>query len=118
MTLATTNKEAARQAGIIAEVKRIVAEHYGYEIAELESPDRGTARLSDARHVGMALARKHSGASYPDIALAFGKKDHESARRAGGVVERIVTINETAASDFAYISRKVKEAIDAKWAKR
>lgn len=78
MTHTTTNREAERQARGLLTIQRIVAEHYNLPIAAMKSKKR-TAEYANARHVAMFLARSILGTSFPDIAAAFGKKDHMSA---------------------------------------
>ncbi len=78
MTQTTTNREAERQTRGILTIQRIVADHYKLPIAAMTSRKR-TAEYANARHVAMFLARSLLGASFPDIAAAFAKKDHMSA---------------------------------------
>lgn len=43
--------------------------------------------IARARHVAMATARRHTGCSYPEIAAAFGGRDHTSVMHAVTVAE-------------------------------
>jgi chromosomal replication initiator protein len=78
MTQTTTNREAEAQTRGLLTIQRVVADHYKLPIAAMTSKKR-TAEYANARHVAMFLARSLLGASFPDIAAAFGKKDHMSA---------------------------------------
>jgi len=55
----------------------VVSEEFGVSPFDLRSPRRGAATVR-ARHVAMYLARHMTGFSYPQIAAAFGDRDHTS----------------------------------------
>lgn len=95
MTQTTTNREAEAQARGLLTIQRLVAEHYKLPITAMKSKKR-TAEYANARHVAMFLARSILGVSYPDIAAAFGKKDHMSAIHGF----RVVSDRMPHASDF------------------
>jgi chromosomal replication initiator protein len=69
----------------IADIKKIVAIHFGIKVSEMVSKRR-TKNLSFPRHVAMYLCRKHTTASYPEIGSEFGDRDHSSVIHAANVV--------------------------------
>ena len=66
-------------------VTKLVARHFGLTIAELKAKKR-TSRLVTARHIAMALARRHCHLSYPETGELLGR-DHCSAWHAVHKVE-------------------------------
>jgi hypothetical protein len=67
---------AVRLSGVtVGFVIEVVARHFALSPADLKN-DRRPKPLASARAVAMYLARKHTSASYPDIARAFGGRHH------------------------------------------
>jgi chromosomal replication initiation ATPase DnaA len=66
-------------------LRYVMFKRYGYSVDVLLGPDRKRS-LSRVRHIGMWVAR-HLGASYPETASAFGRKDHTTAMSAVRRVE-------------------------------
>jgi hypothetical protein len=67
---------AVRLSGVtVGAVIEVVARHFALRPADLKN-DRRPKPLASARAVAMYLARKHTSASYPDIARAFGGRHH------------------------------------------
>lgn len=69
----------------IDEIKKVVAEFFNIKVSEMVSKRR-TKNLSFPRHIAMYLCRKHTTASYPEIGLQFGGRDHSSVIHAANVV--------------------------------
>ena len=69
----------------ITDIKRAVAEHFGVKVSDMMSKRR-TKQISFPRHVAMYLCRKHTTASYPEIGMQFGGRDHSSVIHAANVV--------------------------------
>ena len=61
----------------IADVKKVVGEHFGFSVAELSSKRR-TQAVTHARHLAMYIARDIVGSSYPSIGAEFGGRDHST----------------------------------------
>lgn len=67
---------AVKLSGVtVGAVIEAVARHFALKPADLKN-DRRPKPLASARAVAMYLARKHTSASYPDIARAFGGRHH------------------------------------------
>ncbi|RME62301.1 MAG: chromosomal replication initiator protein DnaA, partial [Candidatus Dadabacteria bacterium] len=69
----------------IDDIKEAVAVYYRISVKEMESKKR-TRNVSYPRHVAMYLCRKHTTASYPEIGIYFGGRDHSSVIHAANVV--------------------------------
>jgi chromosomal replication initiator protein len=61
----------------IEEVQRVVCDHTGVTVNEINSKRR-TQNLVTARHLAMHLCRKLVSASYPEIGAKFGRRDHST----------------------------------------
>lgn len=68
-------------------IQRIVANFYGVSVVELCSVRR-TGPLCYARHVAMYLCRHIIHRSFPEIARAFGGRDHTTALSAVRKIEK------------------------------
>ena len=81
-----TNKRMAQQTRDLATIKQAVA--FAYEIfpSKLYAKTR-KHEIVVPRQVAMYLCRVISGASYPDIAAAFAKKNHGTIMHACDVVK-------------------------------
>lgn len=69
----------------VDDIKGAVAEHFSLRVTDLASKRR-TKNLSFPRHIAMYLCRKHTTASYPEIGMQFGGRDHSSVIHAASVV--------------------------------
>ena len=79
----------------IREVQDITSEITGFSLSELRSPRR-TKKLARARQAAMFVARKRTEKSFPQIGIAFGKRDHTTVLWAVRSVEhRLSTDAET-----------------------
>ena len=81
MTQESTTFEAARQAAGIAAIKAEVARDFGYSVRQIDSRMRDEP-LTAARHAAMTIARDLTEASFPDLARAFNRENHNSVRHA------------------------------------
>jgi len=61
----------------IESIQKVVSTHHGVRIADLKGPRRHKG-ISRPRMIAMALARELTGASFPEIGLRFGGKDHST----------------------------------------
>lgn len=87
MTLDSTTFEVAKMERALEAIKTLVAETYGIRVEELLEAGRAEPRVTH-RQVAMYLCRELTDASFPDIARAFGKKDHETVRHACEAIPR------------------------------
>ena len=74
-TLATRNR--ATQPVTVEAVQKVVAAHFSVRIADLKGPRRHKG-ISRPRMIAMFLSRELTGASFPEIGLRFGGKDHST----------------------------------------
>ncbi len=61
----------------IESVQKVVATHFSVRIADLKGPRRHQG-ISRPRMIAMYLSRQLTGASFPEIGLRFGGKDHST----------------------------------------
>jgi chromosomal replication initiator protein len=73
----------------IADIERVVAEHYKLKGALLRSKKRNK-EIAHARHVAMYLARTLTNASLPQIGKDFGGRDHTSVLHACNKIKSMV----------------------------
>lgn len=81
MTQEKTNFESARQKAGIDAVKAEVAREFGYSVRQIDSRMKDEP-LAAARHAAMTLARDLTFASFPDLARAFNRDNHNTVRHA------------------------------------
>lgn len=121
MTQETTNHSSALQSSHCSLIIALVAKEHGLTPAQLLAEDR-TPAVSRPRQMAMLLARELTGASYPDLAKAFQRKDHntimhgcEMARRRkmGSTYRRLH--QKMTARFHAATSAPIRES-DVKWA--
>ncbi len=65
----------------IAAIKAEIASQYQITVTELEGENRDK-RVAQARQIAIYLARELTGSSFPEIARAFGGRDHSTMVRA------------------------------------
>jgi chromosomal replication initiator protein len=68
-------------------IQKLVCDHYGVRLSDLLSKKR-TRSVAFPRMVGMYLARKLTGGSFPSIGDRFGGRDHSTVIHATHTVER------------------------------
>ena len=76
----------------IAEIERVVAEHYHIKTALLRSKRRHKD-IAHARHVAMYLTRQLTDASLPHIGKTFGDRDHTSVIHACNKIKGMLKEN-------------------------
>ena len=89
----------------IESIQKLVAEHYDLKVADLRSKRRHRV-VSHPRGIAMFLCRKHTQASFPQIAKGFEKKDHTT------VIAAFRKVTNAMESDIA--TRAEVEAIERK----
>lgn len=104
----TTNevKETARRMEVI---RAYIAANFMILPADLNKRDR-TEPLNRIRQLAMYLCRKHTKASLPDIAAAFGRGEHMTISHAIKATERRRT-GIGRATPYASMIRKCEEQI-------
>jgi hypothetical protein len=75
----------------IAIIKGVLCSHFGLSEDDLLSGGK-QYRFAHPRQIGMYLARKTTSASFPDIALHFGRKDHTTVIHAVREIEKRVAL--------------------------
>ena len=93
----------------IAQIKKIVAEHFGHTLEEMDSMARHEP-LATRRQLAMALAREHTDASLPDIARAFKRIDHNTISHAVQVIPGKLKTDPKLRIGHDSIQRKIKIA--------
>ena len=73
----------------VAAVQREVASYFGVKITDLKGQSRQTS-VTRPRQVAMYLARKLCKASFPELGLKFGGKDHTTVMSACRKVEALL----------------------------
>jgi chromosomal replication initiator protein len=76
----------------IAEIERVVADHYHVKTALLRSKRRHKD-IAHARHVAMYLTRELTNASLPHIGKTFGDRDHTSVIHACNKIKGMLKEN-------------------------
>ncbi len=69
-------------------VQKVVAGHFSVKIADLKGPRRHQG-ISRPRMIAMYLCRQLTGASFPEIGLRFGGKDHSTVINACKRIESL-----------------------------
>ena len=69
--------QAQQPAVTVEAVQKIVASHFSVKIADLKGPRRHRG-ISRPRMIAMYLSRELTGASFPEIGMRFGGKDHST----------------------------------------
>ncbi|MCY4380148.1 MAG: chromosomal replication initiator protein DnaA, partial [Proteobacteria bacterium] len=73
----TSKKDGGPSKPTILKVQTLIAEHYGITLDDLKSSKR-QRKFVRPRQVAFYLARQFTGASFPEIGLAFGGRDHST----------------------------------------
>ncbi|GIX45842.1 MAG: chromosomal replication initiator protein DnaA [Candidatus Tectimicrobiota bacterium] len=84
--------EAPERTVTIADIERVVADHYKIKSALLRSKKRNK-EIAHARHVAMYLARVLTNASLPQIGKNFGDRDHTSVLHACNKIKSLLEEN-------------------------
>jgi chromosomal replication initiator protein len=58
-------------------IQKATADHFGLKVADLKS-DKRLKNLVQARQIAIWICRDMTKASYPDIGMRFGGKDHST----------------------------------------
>jgi len=97
----------ARRRLMVADIKRIVAEHYGLDPAEMNSPCR-ERRVARPRQVVMWLARRRTERTLHEIGDALGRRDHTTILHGIRTIERLIESDPELAADTRAIIRELE----------
>jgi len=89
----------------IESIQKLVAEHYDLKVSDLRSKRRHRV-VSHPRGIAMFLCRKHTQASFPQIARGFDKKDHTTIIAACRKVTKALEADLATRAEVEAIERK------------
>lgn len=105
----------ATESGGVGTIQKAVCEAFHVRYNELISPRRSKA-LVNARHLAIGLARLLTHESMPDLAIAFGKRDHTSIlhaiRKTQPLIDLVASTVPEGSSIAAYVSAAQKIAAE------
>lgn len=110
MNQSATNHAFTAQTAAINAIIALVASHFSLGTPELLGPSRAEPVVT-IRQIAMKLARDLTGASYPDLAHAFGKDDHNTIRHACAVVDQKVRHDEVLRPALAELTIAARAAL-------
>ncbi len=93
----------------VESIQKIVAGYFQVKVADLKS-ERRQRVLVRPRQVAMYLARKHAGASYPELGSRFGDKDHTTVLSACRKIEALLTSDGTLRKQITDLERQLDVA--------
>ena len=85
-------------------IQRIVAQYFKIRVADLTSRKRSRS-IARPRHIAMALAKKLTNHSLPEIGDAFGGRDHTTVLYACRKIDRLLEQDITTADDYTALLR-------------
>ena len=100
-------KEQDRRILSIESIQKEVANFFGIKIQDLKS-ERKQKNIAVPRQIAMYLARRYTGASFPEIGEKFGGKDHSTVIHAVKKIETIIGEDSTLRNAINSVSRKIE----------
>ncbi len=100
-------KEQDRRILSIESIQKEVANFFGIRIQDLKS-ERKQKNITVPRQIAMYLARRYTGASFPEIGEKFGGKDHSTVIHAVKKIEACIGEDSTLRSTINTVSRKIE----------
>lgn len=100
------SRKPARRIILIAQVLVAVCEYYGLTPEDIASKERQGETVR-ARQIGMFVARKFTGRSYPEIGRQFGGFDHSTVIHACRKIEAQIDDNPDVRTDVDTIAGAV-----------
>lgn len=88
----------------IDNIQKMVAEYYKIKMSDLLSKRR-TRSIARPRQVAMTLAKELTNHSLPEIASAFGGRDHTTVIHACRTIKDLITSNANLAEDYRNLTR-------------
>lgn len=102
-------KEQDRRILSIELIQKEVASFFGIRIQDLKS-ERKQKNIAVPRQIAMYLARRYTGASFPEIGEKFGGKDHSTVIHAVKKIEAIIGEDSTLRNTINSVSRKIESS--------
>ncbi len=102
-------KEHTRQVMSIESIQKEVANFFGIKLQELKS-EKKVKNVALPRQVAMYLARRYTGASFPEIGEKFGGKDHSTVIHAVKKIESMIVEDPTLKEMVNAVSRRIDAA--------
>ena len=90
----------------IESIQKTVAGYYQVKMGDLKSASRRKVIIRP-RQVAMYLCRKHAGASYPELGVKFGNKDHTTILSAFKKIGSLLKEDPTLRSEVFALERKL-----------
>jgi chromosomal replication initiator protein len=100
-------KEQDRRILSIESIQKEVANFFGIRIQDLKS-ERKQKNIAVPRQIAMYLARRYTGASFPEIGEKFGGKDHSTVIHAVKKIEAVIGEDSTLRNTITSVSRKIE----------
>ncbi len=100
-------KEQDRRILSIESIQKEVANFFGIKIQDLKS-ERKQKNIAVPRQIAMYLARRYTGASFPEIGEKFGGKDHSTVIHAVKKIETTIGDDSTLRNAVNSVSRKIE----------
>ncbi|MGH7890346.1 MAG: chromosomal replication initiator protein DnaA [Thermodesulfobacteriota bacterium] len=100
-------KEQDRRILSIESIQKEVANFFGIKIQDLKS-ERKQKNIVVPRQIAMYLARRYTGASFPEIGEKFGGKDHSTVIHAVKKIETTIGDDSTLRNAVNSVSRKIE----------
>lgn len=91
----------------IESIQKEVANFYAMRVQDLKS-DRKQKNIAVPRQVTMYLARRYTGASYPEIGEKFGGKDHSTVIHAVKKIEKLLGNDPSLTNTVESLSKKIE----------
>ncbi|MGB7290604.1 MAG: chromosomal replication initiator protein DnaA [Thermodesulfobacteriota bacterium] len=91
----------------IETIQKEVANYFGIKINDLKSVKK-QKNIAMPRQVAMFLARRYTGASFPEIGEKFGGKDHSTVIHAVRKIESLIGEDLTLKNTINEVSRKIE----------
>ena len=91
----------------IESIQKEVASFFGLRVQDLKS-ERKQKNIAVPRQITMYLARRYTGASYPEIGEKFGGKDHSTVIHAVKKIEKLLGNDPSLTKTVDSLSRKVE----------
>lgn len=91
----------------IESIQKEVANFYGMRVQDLKS-ERKQKNIAVPRQVTMYLARRYTGASYPEIGEKFGGKDHSTVIHAVKKIEKLLGNDPSLTNTVESLSKKIE----------
>ena len=91
----------------IESIQKEVASYFGLRVQDLKS-DRKQKNIALPRQIAMFLARRYTGASYPEIGEKFGGKDHSTVIHAVKKIEKNMGDDPSLTNTVKTLSRNIE----------